>query len=352
MSFSASAQQSNDISCFGGDNGSITVATDGGQAPFMYSLDGTNFQASNSFDNLTAGEYTITISDNDGNITTSNAVVISEPNEISVSTSVDENTITINASGGTGVLEYSMDNSTFQSGNVFDNLPNGDYIFYVRDENDCVVSSMTATVLINDLVISASLTGELSCFNGNDASITVNVSGGTATFNYSINGGPTQTSNVFAGLDAGTYTITVGDANQFTASSNTITIENPSELILSLSTLGNELTANGSGGTSPYQYSLDGTNYQNENVFANLVNGAYTIYLRDDNDCVVTSMLNIDIEALSAAATITDEILCNGDATASFSISVSGGTSPYQYVLNNNFQDSNVFENLGAGSYR
>ena len=351
MNFSGMAQQSNVISCFGGNDGAISVTPVGGQAPFMYSLNGTNFQTSNTFNNLAAGVYTITIADNDSNTTTTNMVTIAEPNEIVVSATVNQNNVSISAAGGTGSLTYSIDNINFQNDAQFDNLANGDYTFYIRDQNNCVVSTMTVTVLINDLTVTSSLTSTLSCFAGNDATISVNVSGGTLPFNYTLNGGAAQNSNIFANLTSGTYTVLVTDANGFSESSNTITIQDPTELMLTLGVLGNEITATGNGGTGALQYSIDGINFQNANIFSNLANGNYTIYLRDANSCIITQMAIIDIEALSATATITNEILCNGDATAALVINASGGTAPYQYAFDTNFQNSNVYENLSAGSY-
>lgn len=351
MNFSAMAQQTETISCFAGSNGAITVTSDGGQAPYMYSIDGTNFQASNTFENLSAGDYTVTITDNDNNETTSNAVSVSEPTEITVNTVVNENMVTLDANGGTGSLTYSLDNTNFQTDNVFSNLANGDYTFYVRDANDCVVSTMTVTVLTNNLGVNASVASDLSCFNGNDASISVDVSEGTAPFSYSLNDGNAQSSNVFTNLSAGDYIIDVEDANGFTISTNSISIANPSELILSTSILGNQITAMGSGGTGAYQYSIDGINFQNGNVFNNLNNGDITVYIRDANNCVATEIVNINVDSLSVSANVAGDILCAGDATASLTLLATGGTEPYEYGLNNNFQASNLFNNLAAGNY-
>ena len=351
MNFSAMAQQTETISCFAESNGAITITLDGGNAPFMYSLDGINFQASNVFNNLSAGDYTVTIRDNDNNETTSNTVSLSEPTEISVMPVVDQDMVTINANGGTGTLTYSLDNTSYQNENVFSNLPNGTYTFYVRDDNGCMVSSTSITILVNDLSINANISSDLSCFNGNDATITVNISGGNAPFSYSLNEGASQSSNVFTGLGAGDYIIVAEDANGFTISTNTISIQNPSELVLTTDVLANQITVNGSGGTGSYQYSIDGVNFQNENIFSNLVNGDYTLYIRDANNCLTTEMVSINIDSLTTTAYLLDNILCAGDATASVMVNASGGTAPYEYGLNNNFQSNNVFANLAAGNY-
>jgi subtilisin-like proprotein convertase family protein len=253
MNFSASAEQMATISCFRGSDGLITVTLDGGQAPFMYSLDGTNFQASNVFNNLSAGEYTITITDNDNNETITNTITLTEPTEISVTPMVNESTVTLMASGGTGTLSYSLDNTNFQTENVFSNLANGDYTFYVKDENDCVVSSMIVSVLVNNLSITGNILRELSCFNGNDAIVSADVMNATPPVVFSLNGGTPQNQSVFMGLGAGDYIIEVTDGNGFMVSTNTITIQNPSELLIDVSILGNQITAIGSGGTGALQ---------------------------------------------------------------------------------------------------
>jgi len=265
LAFTAMVTQTSDIPCFGGNDGSISISTNGGNPPFMYSLDGTNFQTDNTFSGLVAGEYTATVIDDNQTTIASNMVSIVEPDQIMISSMVNENSVSLSASGGTGSLEYSLDNSSYQTSNVFNNLANGDYIFYIKDANNCVASTQTITVLVNDIVLTASVTAENNCHDGMNGQITAIVTGGTAPYTYTLNGQTPSSSNVFSNLSAGDYTIEVQDANQFIATSNMITIDNPTEVIISAVVDRNSISLSAVGGTGVYQYSLNNqNNHQNK----------------------------------------------------------------------------------------
>ncbi len=110
----------------------------------------------------------------------------------------NDGSITVTATGGTGTYSYSLNGGTSQSSNVFTGLTSGSYSVAVLDANNCSVT--TATVVISNplqLVASAIGSSQVSCFNGNDGSITATATGGTGTYSYSLNGGEPQSSNVF-----------------------------------------------------------------------------------------------------------------------------------------------------------
>ncbi|MEM8908801.1 MAG: T9SS type A sorting domain-containing protein, partial [Bacteroidota bacterium] len=126
------------LSCAGASDALVSINAFGGTAPYQYSLDGNTFQESNLFNGLGAGTYTFTIEDAMGLLFTTTELLIEEPLLLEASVSTELNTVTIVASGGTGALMYSLDGDTYQSDNVFPDLPNGDYTAYVLDENDCL----------------------------------------------------------------------------------------------------------------------------------------------------------------------------------------------------------------------
>jgi|GEM_PF-133836 len=352
-SYTAITTQTANILCFGGNEGSISVTTDGGAPPFMYSLDGVNFQSENSFTGLIAGEYTATVIDNDQTIVSSNTVIINQPDQLLIDATVNENTVSLSATGGTGTLEYSLDNNSYQTSNVFTNLANGNYIFYVRDANGCIANTETISLSVNDLMITASITAEVSCHDGMDGQITAAVTGGTAPFTYTLNGQTVSNSNVFSNLSAGQYTIEVTDANLFTATSNTITISNPIEIMISAVVDRNNITLSATGGTGVYQYSLNNqNNYQNNPSYEGLANGEYIVYAIDQNGCSDETMLTINYEEVSLSTSILRPIFCHGDMNGIVEVNTNSGIGPFQYAVNNGaFQNSNIFQNLGAGNY-
>jgi hypothetical protein len=105
-------------------------------------------------------------------------------------------------------------------------------------------------------------------------------------------------SNTFNGLSAGTYTVTVKDANGCQQTFST-TITEPAPLTLtcvpSVSNGSNgTITVTGAGGNLPYSYSLDGINYYSASLFSGLGISVYTVYIKDANGCVTSMEVNIN----------------------------------------------------------
>src|SRR5690606_1149380 len=132
-----------------GENGSATASAVGGVLPYTYEWsNGENTAMATA---LTAGTHTVTITDADGNVS-SCMVTVSEPPELTCEVAVtstetcnvgNDGVITVTAMGGTGDLEYSIDDENFQEENFFENLAAGTYTVTVRDENGC-----TSTCLV------------------------------------------------------------------------------------------------------------------------------------------------------------------------------------------------------------
>jgi hypothetical protein len=171
-----------DVLCNGGNNGSITVNVSSGTAPYQFSIDnGTTFQSGNIFNNLPAGTYNIVITDANGcqvsttvNITEPTPLVVN-PNSTTSTCVLSNGTITINASGGTGAIQYSIDNgATYQAGNVFSNLATGNYNIVVQDANGCLAASSIAVATEPSPVIINTPSVNVSCNSGTNGSITIN----------------------------------------------------------------------------------------------------------------------------------------------------------------------------------
>ncbi len=144
----------------GGSDGSI-AATATGSTGFTFSLNGGAFQASGTFTNLTAGNYTVTAKDLNG-CTGSANFVLTDPNPcngitIIITPTVVNNTpcaspptgsITVTASGGTPPYTYRLNTGSFQTSNVFSNLIAGTYSITAKDANGC---SNSLNVNVTDL---------------------------------------------------------------------------------------------------------------------------------------------------------------------------------------------------------
>ena len=212
----ANLNQTATIICSGNTNAAISVSATGGQASYSYSINGTNYQSSNSFSNLGAGTYTIYAQDANGCIG-SNTLTITQPAAIGINAvptmiscaGLNNGQIFVSASGGSAPLTYSINGTTFVSGNTFNGLSAGTYTVTVKDANGCQQTFSTTITEPAPL----SLTCATTVSNGSDGTITVTGTGGNLPYSYSMNGTNFYSGSLFSGLAIGTYTVYIKDAN-------------------------------------------------------------------------------------------------------------------------------------------
>ena len=385
---SGTAELTSDFTCT--SNGTITVTgVTGGTPPYMYSIDGVNFQASNIFTGLTAGTYTIIIQDaNDCTFVTNDITIdpLDPPTDMTFDhTQVDcftnLSTVTItNTTGGTGVLEYQIIApaayaTAYQTSNVFPDLEPDTYTFQVRDENDCTYSeSYTIDPLVKP-TINVVLTEGLDCTATPDAVITGTITG-TAPFTYavSINGGgytslgSTGTTFTYTTPNPGTYQFEVTDANGCPSESSVITVEPLSfpeidAVVQTQPILCNgdangaiDITINTSSGTPSYTINVyndtTGTDYGTQT--SGLPAGTYTITVTDANSCTDTETITLNEPDLIVVNYHTVDIMCTAGGVSQGSIiidSVTGGTAPYTYyVTGSNGYSNSEFNASGSTS--
>lgn len=355
-------------SCSGANNGTITVTTLNGNAPYQFQLNTNPPQASNVFTNLPPGNYRVTVTDASGcNVT--NIFVDVLPGSALTGTFVKNDpacgnsptgNITVNVSNGTAPYQYSLDNVNFQASNVFTGLVPGTYTVYINDNNAC-----SGTITNISLVTAPPLTGTFvkndpTCGSSPTGNITVNISNGTAPYQYSLDNINFQAGNVFNGLVPGTYTVYMRDNTGCTGTITNITLAAAAPLTGTFTKNDpacggptGSITVNISNGTGPYQYSLDNINFQAANTFNGLTAGTYTVYIGDNFGCsgtvaniTLTSPPMLTIDAAPQA------VRCIGQTNGSITITAGGGTPTYQYSMDGiNFQASNVFNGLAPGTY-
>jgi hypothetical protein len=160
----------------------------------------------------------------------------------------------------------------------------------VKDANGCIGSASVTVGQGAGLTVTAFKTNTSSCET--NGTIQVNATGGVAPYTYSINGGLFQVSNSFTGLGASSYAILVKDAKNCTGSLN-VTINTNSINVTATATAASSCAlSNGkiqlfrTGGTGPYEYSLDGMVYQLSTIFLGLAAGTYDGYVKDVFGCI------------------------------------------------------------------
>ena len=352
-------------SCNGGSDGQVTLTAAGGTTPYEYSDDNITFVGSNVFSGLSAGTYTFYTEDVDG-CTAQTTIDVDEPTAITASLTIvdetcdgdDDGEITVTASGGTAALEYSLDGITYQSSNVFTGLADGPYTVTVRDFNGCTQTVNGSVQPGSDVTLTASV-DSVSCNGGSDGQVTLTASNGTPAYQYSDDNVTFVGSNVFGGLNAGTYTFYTEDVEGCTAQT-TIDVDEPDAITASLTITDEtcngsddgEITVTASGGTAALEYSLDGITYQSSNTFTGLADGPYTVTIRDFNGCTQTVSGSVQPGSdLNLTATV-DSVSCNAGSDGQVTLTASGGFTPYEYSDDNiTFGGSNVFGGLTAGTY-
>jgi len=292
-----------DISCNGSNDGTITITATGGSGTLQYSINnGSTFQSSNVFTGLGLGSYTIIVIDDSLCLATynSNPVVINQPAPIvfgitsttdASCAGVNNGSITVSASGGTGGYQYSLNGSPFQIGSTFSNLAAGSYTVYVQDNSGCLDSASTTLVNLSSVTLTVDTTYNVSCAGAADGGFEVTLTNGVAPFEYSINGITFQSSGAFAGLSGGTYTVLGRDAAGCQDVVQ-ITISEATPLVVTVDSVTN-LSCNGAGsgaiyisvtggtaGTVPTFSPLAGNTRSgaglNSGTFSQLSNGALT----------------------------------------------------------------------------
>ena len=308
------------ISCNGGST-NVVVTASGGTAPYT----GTGTFSAN------AGLHTYVVTDVNG-IAQSNSITIAQPTAIVVSSTSGTITtlggttsITVNSSGGTSPYTYTLDNGTYQSSNIFNNVIAGTHTIVVKDANGCTKTTSLSITQPSANLIANVTSGVISCYGGS-TNVVVTASGGTAPY--------TGTGTFSA--NAGLHTYVVTDANGI-AQSNSITIAQPTAIVVSstsgtITTLGGttSITVNSSGGTSPYTYTLDNGTYQSSNIFNNVIAGTHTIVVKDANGCVANYTTSITQPSNNpmVVSAVAGSISCFG-GTALVTVSATGGTAPY-----------------------
>ncbi|MEP7171689.1 MAG: SprB repeat-containing protein, partial [Bacteroidota bacterium] len=362
-SLTASLSASQNVSCYGGINGSISLNITGGTTPYSYSW--SNGSSVQNISNLSSGSYTVTVTDANNCVTNLTQIISQPSGSISASLSASQNvscyggvngSISLNVIGGTTPYSYSWSNGAVTQN--INNLSSGSYTVTVTDANSCV-TNLTQTISQPSGSLSASLSASqnVSCYGGVNGSIALNVIGGSAPYSYNWSNGA-NTQNI-SNLSSGSYTVTVTDANNC-VTSLTQTISQPSgSLSASLSASQNvscyggvngSISLNVIGGTAPYSYNWsNGAVSQNIN---NLSSGAYTVTVTDANGCSANYAKTITqpSNALSASSSASQNVSCNSGANGAIVLNITGGTAPYSYNWSNGATTQNI-SGLFAGNY-
>lgn len=306
-----------DISCNGLTDGVIRISGTGGMAPYQYSINGAPYQASGEFTGLTAGDYDISVVDDNG-CSRDTIITILEPGVLTYTLDdithcscygAKDGSISISISGGTQpyLINWSGPNDFTSSEADLHSISAGVYTLNLTDANYCntftldVVITSPPQILITPVSISDYNGYGVSCYGETDGYINVSVSGGTGALIISWEGpgGFSSSSEDISGLEAGSYTVTVTDDLACTASYE-FNLTSPEELIIEYIVTDASCPdeANGaidleiSGGVPPFSFLWDdgATTQDRSSIFS----GYYTVQVTDANGCSAQTGISVD----------------------------------------------------------
>jgi len=353
------------VSCFGGSNGTATIAPNGGTPGYTY--DWSNGATTATASNLQAGTYSVTITDaNSCEKLISNILVLqptvltANPTQTNVSCFNGANgTATVAPTGGAGGYTYLWAHSGSTNASAT-GLTAGTYSVKITDANACERDQSFTISEPAAIVLTPGTINNVSCYNGSNGTATVSAAGGAGSFTYSWSpaGGTAATAS---GLTAGTYTVTVTDANSCQAT-ETFTISQPAAALTVSSSTQDNITCGGTpsgsasvtvnGGTGAYTYLWTPTGGTAATA-TGLYSGTYIVYITDVNGCETSETFTITEPAdpLTASSGTVANIACYGETTGSAEVNVTGGDGNYTYSWSPSGGTAATATGLAAGTY-
>ncbi len=346
---------STEVTCPGVANGTASVSVSGGTGPYTYLW--STFQTTDSISGLSGGTYYIIATDAHG-CKFEDSTVITQPAAFVINLNVtnalchgDSGSINLTVNGGTPNYTYSWNGGIYTTQNL-NSVPAGTYTVVITDANHCTVSDSATITQPTALVLNGTAVS-VACAGGHDGSVSITVNGGV--FPYSYLWSNTDTTQNINGLNGGTYTVTVTDANgcKITAS---FTINEPTALTSTIS--GTNVTcpgeANGtasvsaSGGSQPYTYLWN--TFQTSDTIIDLAGGTYYVIVTDNNGCKNEDSIFITQPAPFVINLSVTNALCHGDS-GSITLTVSGGTGADTYSWNGGAYTTQNLSSVPAGTY-
>lgn len=364
----------NDITCFGFDDGSVSVSVTGGTAPYTYQWSDSNYNqhlsTGTSATDLYPSRWNLSITDDNGCITFA-AYNVNEPRALDFTDTLinvscfggSDGSIDISPYGGVLPYNYNWSNGVTVQDNL--NISAGNYSVTLTDNNGCTKSrSYTITQPLERLT-TLRQQENISCKDADNGRLGVSPKGGTAPYSYLWTTGDTT-----SGIDSlapGNYGVTITDAQgcQLTES---FTITEPDSLIVTSrmdsvrchSFSDGRLTAIVTGGTMPYIVAFGDSNYSRFNtdnsfVFDSLPAANYYISATDANGCIYLHAVEVLEPDTLLWETDSTDVSCFGGSDGAADLTVTGGVQPYFYQwkdsLDKVISTNQDLTNVSAGYY-
>ena len=341
--------QSN-ATCYGANDGFSSVIPAGGTGPYTATWNSIPQQNGLTATNLPGGTYVVTVTDNNGCITTQN-VTIGQPQPITINLTNQQNVscfggntglLSIAVTGGTGPYSYNWNNNQFPNNSAINGLTAGGYLVIITDANGCTATNQFTISEPTELIASIASFTDITCNGLNDGTIQTTTIGGTPPYNYQWIPVLTTAPNV-TNLSFGYYVMMVTDDNGCFDTTG-VFINEPAPIVtiaLGSDTLCPGQSANLSaiavGGTGNYTYHWSNLFTGATQTVSPTSTTTFTVFATDANGCIGTmdsvNVLVNDINMINLSV-VPDTTLCEGSPYL-ISANVSGGLGSYNYSWNN-----------------
>lgn len=355
--------------CSGANNGFINLGANGGISPYTYIL-GTETNTNGQFAGLVPGTYDFEIQDANNCTSIITGEVLSNPSitqQVATTPPLcfgDANgTILVQSTGGTGTLQYRLNNGSLGATGEYINLAEGDYTLSTTDQLGCIESS-SIYLDAPDLLTPTLSIKQDPCGNSNEWSVDFITIGGTSPYTFTVDG------ETYTSING--ETTSINGTNNFSGSidfndANGCTLDIPLEITLiqpmtfvieSVSPANCDGTSLGSididiiSGTAPYNYSL-GAISNDTGLFIDLTGGNHTIIVTDSDQCSKSFVISIPTNAdgFEIEDIIATNVSCYQNGDGMVNATVNGGSGNFTYTLNGTNNDTGIFTELQAGTY-
>ncbi len=350
-----------DATCASSNDGTAHVSVMTGEAP--YTIVWSDGQTGEDITGLSAGTYSVTVTDANGCSNTDEVTIEEGTSNIELQLNASYETcdgscdgnVSVNASGGTGNYTYLW--NTGDDFVVVDDACAGVYTITVTDDAGCSATGSIELELSPEGIWLMTSSTDATCASSNDGTAHVSVMTGEAP--YTIVWSDGQTGEDIIGLSAGTYTVTVTDANGCSNTDEVTIGAGTGNIDLSLNasyetcdgSCDGNVSVSASGGVEPYTYLWDDPNNTDFVVADDLCAGIYTVTVTDANGCFAVGSIELELSPEGVwLMTSSTDVTCSGGNDGTAHVSVMAGTAPYTIVWSDG-QTGEDATGLSAGTY-
>ena len=343
------------VSCFGGNDGSVELNVTGGKAPYQYFW--SDSSTNKYLKGYPSGKYMVEIVDKNDCLVKENVEILQPTSALQMNYAKKDvncfdgldGEITVQVNGGSIPYQYNWSNGTDKSD--LKKIGRGIYTIKISDKNQCTISE-SIEILSPDKALFADFEkSDVKCHHGNDGTIKLTIEGGTPDYSYLWSN--KSTNKDLDGLKAGSYEVTITDKNQCTIKKDIEIIEPETLIEIAVEII--DVNCQGEKSGSVYlkikggkpAYDVEWSNGENSPSLIGVGAGKYTATITDGFECKKTEIVEvIEPHKLKTKSQTTNPDI--GQQNGSIIVEIEGGTKPYA-ILWDDGQSTNEAKNLGEG---